>query len=93
VRPFSTNEALWPAIVSTFQPIGPNKSWSAADKQMDMVRHNHIAANYNTDLVRGALSKENKCSMNFMASQTCSSVMRAKGDKVERVPTKNSAET
>ncbi len=69
-------------------PSAQNKSWSAADKQMDMVRHNHIAANCNTKLVRGALSKENKCSMNFMASQTCSSVMRAKGDKVERTRTK-----
>jgi hypothetical protein len=36
---------------------------------MYVVRHDHIAANRNTEVPLGSLDKENECRMNFVASQ------------------------
>ncbi len=49
-------------------PSAQKKIRAATDKQMDMVRHDHIATNRNIELVCLSLGKENECSMNFIAS-------------------------
>ena len=66
---FSINCSLSPAIVSAFRPIVPKEIRSAADKQMHMIRHDHIATNRNTEVPLGWLDKENECRMNFVASR------------------------
>jgi hypothetical protein len=50
-------------------PSAQNEIRSAADKQMYVVRHDHIATNRNTEVPLGWLDKENECRMNFVASQ------------------------
>ena len=60
---------------------------------MDMLRHDHVSANGNIEVTLGAPGKKDECRMDLVASQARNSVMRAKGDEVERAGFKDSTET
>ena len=60
---------------------------------MDMLRHDHVSANGNIEVALGTPGKKDECRMDLVASQARNSVMRAKGDEVERAGFKNSTET
>jgi len=60
---------------------------------MDMLRHDHVSANGYVEVALGTPRKKDECRMDLVASQARDSVMRAKGDEVERAGSKNSSET
>ncbi len=64
-------------------PSPQNEIRSATNKQMYIIRHDHIATNRNPEVALGFPRKENERRMNLIESQACRSRMRAKGDEIQ----------
>ena len=50
---------------------------------MNMIRHDYITADHNSEIARSALAESNKSRMNCFARQTSPSLMSAEGYEVE----------
>ena len=71
-------------LALTLDPVTQNKALIATNKQMQMIRHNHIATYSDVEGLLGTLGKKNERSMDLILCQEPLSFVRAERDEIKR---------
>ena len=71
-------------LFEKFDPAAEVEARSAGHQQMNMIRHDDIPADSDAVLAPSALDKGEECGVDVRLSQTRPTLMRAKGDEINR---------